>query len=213
MKLFVWLAVIPATFAQYNVLTFHGDPQRTGWISNETLLTPAKVAGGTFGPIWNSPQFDSVTIDGVTYPPHLYASPLYVDSVNFRGVRRQVVYAASNNGFVYAVSASPPEGRILWRQQLTTPIPTLDPNLPIGILGTPTIDLRATPPRMYVASADAAQGWEVFAIDITNGSILPGWPLRINNATLAPINRNGPAQWQATIEMSQRGSPNPAIST
>ena len=194
--------------AQYNVLTFHGDPQRTGWIANENILTPVNVSGGSFGPIWNSPQFDSVTIGGITYPPHLYASPLYVDAVTMRGVRRQVVYAASNNGFVYAVSASPPAGRILWRRRLTTPIPTIDGPLPIGVLGTPAIDLKTTPPRLYVASADVAQGWQVFAIDITNGAILPGWPLTINDAALTPINQNGPAQWQATTEMSQRGGLN-----
>jgi hypothetical protein len=91
----VWLGLvfIQAAFAQYNILTFHGDPQRTGWISRETLLTPANVSGGAFGPIWNSPQLDSLTVNGVTYPPHLYASPLYVDAVNIRGARRQVVYA------------------------------------------------------------------------------------------------------------------------
>ena len=55
---------------------------------------------------------------------------------------------------------------------------------------------------------DAVNGWEVFAVDITTGSILPGWPLVIDNTSLAPINRNGPAQWQATTEMSQRGGLN-----
>ena len=195
-------------FSQYNVLTFHGDPQRTGWISNESVLTPAGVGGGSFGPIWNSPQFDSVTIGGVTYPPHVYASPLYVDDVVMGRTRRQVVYAATNNGFVYAVSASPPAGRILWRRELNTPIPTLDGNLPIGVLGTPTIDLKTTPPRLYVASADATQGWQVFALDITTGAILPGWPLTISDAALGPINQNGPAKFQATTEMSQRGGLN-----
>lgn len=206
MKLLIWLALAQLAWCQYNVLTFHGDAQRTGWISNEKSLTPAKVAGGEFGPIWNSPQFDSVTINGVTYAPHLYASPLYADAVKIGGLYRHVVYAASNNGFVYAVSASPPSGAILWSRQLTNPIPTLDPDLPIGILGTPTIDLNSN--RLYVASADAVQGWEVFALDITTGAILPGWPLAINNATLAPINQNGPATFQATTEMSQRGGLN-----
>src|ERR1700694_356092 len=90
---------------QYNVLTFHGDRQRTGWISNETILTPANVSSGSFGPLWNSPQFDSVIIGGTTYPPHLYASPLYVDSVTmtagtYAGLAFHVVYAGSSNGFV-----------------------------------------------------------------------------------------------------------------
>lgn len=206
----ILLAALAAqiVYGQYNVPTFHGDAQRTGWISNERILTPAKVAGGEFSPVWNSPQFDSVTINGVTYPPHLYASPLYVDAVKIAGVYRHVVYAATNNGFVYAVSASPPAGTILWRTQLTNPIPTIDPNLPIGILGTPTIDLDAKPPRIYVASADAAKGWEVFALDITTGAVLSGWPLAINDRTLALINQNGPATFQATTEMSQRGGLN-----
>jgi len=64
-----------AAGAQYNVPAFHGDSQRTGWISGETILTPASVSGGAFGPIWDSPQFDSVTISGNTYLPHVYASP------------------------------------------------------------------------------------------------------------------------------------------
>jgi hypothetical protein len=197
-----------SALAQYNILTFHGDAQRTGWISRETVLTPENVGGGSFGPIWNSPQFDSVSINGVTYPPHVYASPLYVDKIRIHGMRRHVVFAASSNGFVYAVSASVPEGEILWRRRLTMPIPTLDGNLPIGVLGTPVIDLHAHPPRLYVASADVTQGWQVFAIDITNGNILPGWPLTISDQALAPINQNGPTRWQAATEMSQRGALN-----
>jgi hypothetical protein len=203
--LIMWAA---SAFAQYNILTFHGDPQRTGWISRERVLTPGNVSGGSFGPLWNSPQFDSISINGVTYSPHLYASPLYVDALPIRGFTHQVVLAASTNGFVYAVNASAAGGAILWRRQLTTPIPTLDGGIPIGILGTPTIDLKASPPRMYVASADAEEGWQVFAVDITNGAILPGWPVNLNDAALAPVNRNGPARWQPTTEMSQRGGLN-----
>src|SRR5438270_12293391 len=99
-----------AASAQYNVLTFHGDRQRTGWISLEKTLTPASVASG-FGPVWNSPPLDSVTIRGTTYPPHLYASPLSVDRVTmtggaYAGGTFHAVYAASSNCFVYAVNAA-----------------------------------------------------------------------------------------------------------
>jgi hypothetical protein len=215
-------------YGQYNVATFHGDPQRTGWISRETILTPANVYGGSFGPIWNSPAFDSVTMNGQIYPPHLYASPLYIDQVTMTGGKYarmtfQVVFAASSNGFVYAVNASDvtrprpiAAGTILWRRQLNTPTgsPTgsllgvIDGGIPLGILGTPVIDMAATPPRLYVASADATQGWQVFALDITNGGILPGWPLNINGDTLGPINRNGPTAWQGTLQEGQRGALN-----
>jgi hypothetical protein len=204
------------SYSHYSVLTFHGDRQRTGWISREKILTPARVSGGSFAPIWNSPLLDSVTIRGVTYPPHLYASPLYVDGVTmtggpFAGMTFRGAYATSSNGFVYAVNASNTTrprsvaaGTVLWRIQLSTPAGSLDGGVPLGILGTPEIDLDAAPPGLYVASADAVQGWQVFALDLTNGSILPGWPLSINADTLAPINQNGPTAWQGSLEMSLR---------
>jgi hypothetical protein len=228
-----------AARAQYNVLTFHADRQRTGWISTEKILTPRNVSDGGFGPVWDSPQFDFVIISGTTYLPHVYASPLYVDRVTmtvdgYAGRTFHVVYAASSNGFVYAVNASRASaprtraripkpvaaGTILWRRQLSTPggivddgasiTPggVLDGGIPFGIMGTPVIDLNATPPRLYVASADATQGWQVFALDITNGNVLPGWPLNINDTTLAAINGNGPARFQASRVMSQRGALN-----
>jgi len=193
------VALAATAAAQYDVLTFHGNPQRTGWIGNERVLTPRRLAGGEFGPIWNSPQFDSVTIAGKTYPPHVYASPLYVD-------RFKAVYAATSNGFVYAVSAS--NGAILWRRQLNTPSGTLDGGVPVGVLGTPAIDLAPAPPRLYVASVDATAGWQVFALDLTTGAVQPGWPLNINDSTVGPINQNGPATFQPALQMSERGGLN-----
>ncbi len=208
--------------AQPNFLTFHGDPQRTGWISTETILTPANVSSGNFGSLWNSQPFDTVTIGSTTYAPHLYASPLYVDSVTissgtFSGKTFSVVFAATSNGFVYAVNAFATAGAnpvaagtILWKTKLGNPavVSSLDGGVPVGVLATPVIDISRTPGRLYVASADSANGWQVFGLDITSGSILPGWPLNINNSSLAPINQNGPTTFQATTAMSQRGSLN-----
>jgi hypothetical protein len=213
--------------AQYNVLTFHGDSQRTGWIASETILTPANVSSGAFGPLWNSPLFDSVTIAGKTYLPHLYASPLYVDRVTmsggaFAGGTFHVVIAATSNGFVYAVDASPKAaaaarngalaeagpGTILWTRQLSTPSGKLDGGVPFGILSTPVIDLNTNPPSVYVTSADVNQGWQVFALDLTSGNILPGWPLDISQKTLANRNQNGAAAFHIASVMSQRGALN-----
>jgi hypothetical protein len=53
---------------------FHGDAGRTGFNQNETFLTPANVAS-SFDEVWRSPILDG----------HLYASPLYVDSVLIQG--------------------------------------------------------------------------------------------------------------------------------
>src|ERR1700726_444525 len=68
--------------------TFHRNPQRTGWIPNETKLTPANVKGGQFGPLWNSAPFDSVSVGGKIYPPRMYASPLYIDQLFLRNSRK-----------------------------------------------------------------------------------------------------------------------------
>src|SRR5262252_2785626 len=58
-----------------DTLSFHIDAQRTGWNPMESVLTPANVSSPAFGPLWNSPPLDAVTIGSKTYPPHLYATP------------------------------------------------------------------------------------------------------------------------------------------
>ena len=210
--------------AAVNSPAFHYDSQRTGWNSNETALTPDCVSGPQFGPLWNSPPLDSATIGTTTYPPHLYATPLYVDTVqitggDYAGQSVSVVFPATSNNDVYAVNAldvsgSPaiPAGTILWHANLGRPTNFgLDGGVAMGILGTPIIDLNATPPTLYVAAdaaTDSPRSWKVFALDIGSGTILPGWPLTIDDSALAPINQNSPARFQSTSAMSQRGALN-----
>jgi hypothetical protein len=213
------LPPVSAQTASPSYLTFRGDRQRTGWLSQETTLTPQTVSGGNFGLIWSSEPLDTITIGKTQYAPHLYASPLYVDQVTLStgvnaGQTFDVVIAATNNGFVYAINATDtptvPAGGILWRKQLTTPeiVAGLDGGLPLGVLGTPIVDAGSSPARIYLASDDAQSGWQVFALDLTSGNTLPGWPVAINNASVEPTNRNGPAQFQAPASMSQRGALN-----
>jgi len=205
-----------------NKLMFHGGRERLGWNPLETELTPETVASAAFGPLWNSPAFDAVAIGGVTYPPHLYASLLYADDVAISagphaGSSFRVIFAATSNGYVYAVNgfatagANPlPAGAVLWSRSLCAPgiNSNLDGGVPVGILGTPAIDLDHAPPRLYAACDDRVSGWQVFALDLTSGNILPGWPVAINDAALAPVNHNGPAQFQEATHMSQRGALN-----
>jgi hypothetical protein len=201
--------------------TFHVDALRTGWYPNETVLAPAAVSSGGFGPLWNSPQFDSVTLGNTTYAPHLYASPLYLDDVllstgALNGRRFHVVFAATGNGWVYAVNAFANSaggtfvapGAILWSRRLGTPSSNQDGGVPLGVLSTPAIDVKAG--RMYV-TADTTEGgrsWKIFALDVASGAVLPGWPLVVSDAALGAVNRNGPATLQAPAAMSQRGALN-----
>jgi hypothetical protein len=215
---------VAAQTTPVNSPTFHYDSQRTGWNPNETILTPDTVSGPQFGSLWNSPPLDSATIGGTVFPPHLYATPLYVDAVqitggDYAGQTFSVVFAATSNDDVYAINAfdvagtpTIAAGTILWKTNLGRPTNFgLDGGVAMGILGTPIIDVNATPPRLYVvadAVTDLPRAWKVFAVDIGSGSVLPGWPLTINDGALAPINQNGPATFQSTSAMSQRGALN-----
>jgi hypothetical protein len=213
--------VVDRPVGTVDTLMFHGDRARTGWDANETVLMPANVSSGNFGPIWNSPVLDGVTLNGTTYPPHIYASPLYVDrqmitAGPFAGATVGVVFTATSTGFVYAIKAFDTAGptgiapgTILWKTSLGQPSPTIDGGVTVGVLSTPAIDLSTN--RMFVTSDvtdGSGQNWKVFALDLGSGAILPGWPLTINGTTLAPINRNGPTTWEGASAESQRGALN-----
>ncbi len=218
MLLTALLATTDATAQQaapqsLNVLAFHGDRQRLGWSSRETELTPASVAGPDFGPLWSSPALDTVDLGGVSYAPHLYASPLYVDDAQLSGgARASLVIAATSNGFVYAIAAGrgAAPGTILWRRQLGRPSINrhLDGGIPMGILSTPIVDLEARPPRLYAVAADVVRGWQAFALDLASGEIINGWPVQIDDRAVQPVNHNGPARLQPADVMSQRGALN-----
>ncbi|MCL1635099.1 ThuA domain-containing protein [Luteimonas sp. SX5] len=182
--------------ASPDMLTFHNDRGRSGWRSRETVLTPAGVSGDAFGLVWESPQLDSV--DG--YPPRLYASPLFVDRMRIsegphRGEIFPAVIAASSNGFVYAINAARTgdvaPGRILWRARLGAPChlqPAPLDGVPTGILSTPVVDLARQ--RIYVTHCDPDKRWQAYALELGNGKILPGWPVRLDEDTFNALNRN-----------------------
>ncbi len=178
-----------------DVPTFHGNSMRTGWIEQAQVLTPNEVSHGTFGELWQSPELD--WSDGV--PPRLYATPLYLDGVDMTvghepAARFSVIYAATSNGFVYAINAFTARqvsaGSILWRTELSRiSKPSFD-GINIGVMSTPVIDVARK--IIYVTSCASAEGWQVFALDVRNGKILPGWPVTIDAGALGAlgINRN-----------------------
>ena len=176
--------------------TFHVDAARSGWRAEETVLTPATVAPGKFGQTWQSPRLD----DFEGHPPRLYASPLHVDRVTMsdgphRGESFETVFAASSNGFVYAINAARngdlAPGRILWRTSLGAPCllqPAPLDGVPTGVLSTPVIDVQAG--RMYVTHCDPDKRWQAYALDIASGTVVPGWPVRLDEGTFNALNRN-----------------------
>ncbi len=191
-------------------LTYHVDRARSGWNSHETVLTPANVAGQRFALQWSTPPLDSFA----TTPARLFATPLYVSRINMTitGSKQQhlsVIYAASATGFVYAINARArgrvPAGAQLWRRQLT--------NQPcrrgsLGILSTPVIDRRQH--RLYVSFCDEQDLWQAAALDLRDGRMIAGWPVRLDAETInAPgINRNGTNRFPSTFAHIQRSALN-----
>jgi mono/diheme cytochrome c family protein/type 1 glutamine amidotransferase len=179
-----------------DVATFHHDAQRSGWYPTQAQLTPISVAQGSFGLLWESPQLDSV--DGS--PARLYASPLYVDRVTISAGQHRdgtfpIVFAASNNGWVYALNAfktgDVAAGRILWHTRLGAPCrlqPAPLDGVATGILSTPVIDVARK--RLYVTHCDPEKRWQAYALDIGSGEILAGWPLSLDEASFNALNRN-----------------------
>jgi mono/diheme cytochrome c family protein len=182
-----------------DVPTFHGNTMRTGWIDDAQAPVPSEVTGSSFGELWQSPELD--WFEG--RPPRLYATPLYLDVVQvaagaFPATRCSVIFAATSNGYVYAINAfattQAPAGAILWRTSLgRLTKPTFD-GVNIGVMSTPVID--PVKRILYVTSCASAEGWQAFALDIGSGRVLPGWPVTIDAAALAipGINRNAPAE-------------------
>ncbi|KAF1714625.1 hypothetical protein CSC74_15350 [Pseudoxanthomonas yeongjuensis] len=198
--------------------TFHGDAQRSGWHSRQGVLTPDNVGGSSFGLLWESPQLDPV--DG--QPPRLYASPVYAERVKIgagphQGETFSTIFAASNNGYAYAINAAKAgdvaPGRILWRTQLGKPCrlqPAPLDAVPTGVLSTPVIDVARG--RLYLTSCDPEKKWQAYALDIGSGKVLPGWPVQLDEARFNAVNRNaGPVPVAPTRRFDfrvQRGALN-----
>lgn len=206
-----------ARAAPRDALTFHHDPQRTGWTSNESVLTPQNVSSKAFGLIWESSQLDGIA----GAPPHIYASPLYMDRLRltdgaYKGRALSVVFTATNAGFVYAINASAhrdvPVGTILWKRQLAPPCTTGFDGVPIGVMSTPVIDPKTL--RLYVTSCTSRkagdggrptdfgdQFYEAYALDATDGTVQPGWPVNLDRGIFnSPgINANAPDPGQPRV--------------
>jgi hypothetical protein len=193
---------------------FHGDAARTGFDQNETVLTPSNVAS-SFGQVWQSP-----VLDGHVYATPLYLDGLTIQgsgnaanhagdgiqSASFQGKTLGVVFAATSGGTLYAIAAQDTNGptgiapgTILWKTHLGNPFGSVD-GLNMGALSTPIIDLKSN--RIYVTAqvtdyllpaGDPNHGvnnWEVFALNLNDGSVVPGWPVAVTQTVLNSVNQN-----------------------
>jgi hypothetical protein len=156
----------PAQSGQ-DVLTYHGDVQRTGWNANETQLTVSNVNASSFG------LLQTVALDG-----RVDAQPLVVTQQPIDGQgTHDVVYVATENNTLFAFDAQ--SGATLWNRNFGLPVPdgfkNGDDNVyPVmGILGTPVVDRTLN--AIYVVAdtfGGSSDAFTLHAIALNNGSDL-----------------------------------------
>ena len=169
-----------------NVITYHYDNGRTGQNLNETILTPANVNSTRFG------KLGAFTVDG-----KVDAQPLYLSGVSISGQSRNVLYAVTEHGSVYAFDAdsvSGNTGTFLWKKSTLLAGETTSDDRgcgqvspEIGITATPVIDrTRGTNGAIYVVamSKDGSGNYfqRLHALDLTTGAELFGGPVTIQAA-------------------------------
>lgn len=145
------------------ITTGHYDQARTGVNQAETILTPQNVNAQSFG------RLASLPVSGC-----VVSQPLYVPNVNVPGSgTKNVVYVTTAEDRVYAFDA---DGFTLYAsRQLANPVPTTEINPegpyadfpdcedpsqfgPVGISGTPVIDVSENAIYMVAAVKDTDTG-------------------------------------------------------
>ena len=190
-------ATATATFGVTNlagVFTYHNDLSRDGNNSNEYALTTANVTSSTFGKLF------SCTVDGA-----VYAQPLWAANIMINGVKRNVVFVATQHDSLYAFDAdvNTTPCTPLWQVNLIdsahggssseTSVPSGpsgnlvgggagDITPEVGITGTPVIDPSTN--ILYVVSKSVIASGPTFfqrlhAIDLTTGNERSGSPVTI----------------------------------
>jgi hypothetical protein len=169
--------------------TRDADAARTGWYPNETNLSPALVAGGTFGKLFTASVNGSV-----------YGQPLVDDG--------QLLVNTENN---YAYGLDPVSGTTLWSRQFGSPplasaigCADLTPNM--GITGTSVVDQATNTEYVvddeYVSGTSGPQVDYMHALNLAaNGAEEPGFPVQIQGTA-----SNNPAvTFNPTYELQRPG--------
>ena len=92
-----------------------GDPQRTSWQRNETLIGPATVKDMTL--IWK------VTLDNQPRQMHNLFAPLIISDVEMAGGPRQIAIVAGISDNIYAIDVE--KGTQIWKRHFDS---TFDDN-------------------------------------------------------------------------------------
>ena len=161
----------PAASAERSVLTYHGDPARSGHFVVPSLS-------------WDRAR--ALHLDESFRPHisgHVYAQPLFWTSPRSSS---GVLIVASEDNVVQAVDAV--NGNQIWSRSLGKPVARSSLSCgnisPLGITGTPVIDQEREAIYLNAAVEGASAGPRhlVFALSLKDGAPLPGWPVDVMEA-------------------------------
>lgn len=164
----VLLATVP-TWTAYDYLTSGGDTERTGWLRQEKIFTPANVKDTRL--LWK------VKLDAEPREMHHIFPPLVIERLNVGGTQKEVAIFAGAQSELFALDAA--SGQVIWKirmvDQVLPPSGTLCPG---GQTALPTI-VPGPAAGQYTIFAVAGDGF-LHQIDAATGQ-----PLRPREKFLA----------------------------
>ena len=143
-----------------NVTQHHNNPSRDG-LYIDPAFTLAAAANLTRDLSFNG------TIVG-----NVYSQPLYVEG----GPSGPVVIVATESNNVYALNAT--TGAIVWQRNAGTPSSGMGGISPLGITGTPVVDLATR--SLFFDAVISGPNNLIFSLNVDTGAINPGWPVDVN---------------------------------
>jgi hypothetical protein len=149
-----------AQAASADVTTIKVNPTRQGWRGDLPALKPPGFQ-----------QFDTAVSGQV------YAQPLVVGNL---------VIVATENDVVYGINKT--TGKVIWQRSVGRAEPVAETNClsavetSYGVTSTPVIDTSGPVPKVYLVARTwdgtnpGSATYHAFALNATNGAVLPGWP-------------------------------------
>ncbi|MES1209943.1 MAG: hypothetical protein ABUS79_28740 [Pseudomonadota bacterium] len=164
-----------AVASAFAVVTNRYDNARSGSNTSETILTTTNVNRTQFGLLF------SRTING-----YVYGQPLYVGGVTIGGVKRNVVYVATEHNMVYAFDADATTPDMpLWSKSVGTPLTLgsggydpgcLDMRNEVGVTSTPVISLADG--KIFVVAKTTTEQ-QLHSMDLATGAESAGSPVTV----------------------------------
>src|SRR5947207_1891573 len=169
MKLSLLMAVFCkaalAASAQVNVTQEHNNRSRDG-VYIDAGFTPSAAANLT-----RDLNFDGTIVGNV------YAQPLYIEG----GPSGPMIIAVTESNNVYALDAT--TATVIWQRNIGPPVTSGLPcgNIsPLGISGTPVVDLASRSLFLDAMIDGASKKHFVYSLNVDTGVTNPNWPVDLN---------------------------------